>query len=118
MLDLTTEEREQIAIMDRFLAALDPQYVEKMFEQLRIMGVLREGTSGDPGLMSYEVFSTLVQQFQDQGAEMTQLRNDIQELKIDMASAVKIIHALIPKDPFQVASGEYSFFSKHNLYIN
>lgn len=117
MIELSGREREQIRTMDRFLATLDPKYVEKLFEQLRIMGVLKDGSAGDPGTMSYEVFSTLVQRIEDQDSVIVQMKLDIQELKNDIAAAARMIHSLIPADPRAAASTEYSFFSKHGLYL-
>lgn len=117
MIELSMREDEQIQTMDRFLAMLDPEYVEKLFEQLRVMGVLREGSAGDPGKMTYEVFSTLVQHMKDQDSVIEQMKIDFQELKNDMTSAARMIHSLIPADPRAAASNENSFFSKHGLYL-
>lgn len=117
MLELTMRENEQIQTMDRFLTMLDPDYVGKLFEQLRIMGVLKEGTAGDPGGRTYEVFSTLVQHINDQDSVIEQMKRDVQELKNDLLSVAKVMHALIPPDPRTVANTEHSFFSKHGLYF-
>lgn len=119
MLSLSTHHQQQIRTMDRFLASLDPEFVEKMFEQMRIMGVLKEGSDGDPGKSSpYEVFSQMVFHIQDQDSKIQQLNIDVQELKNDLHAVARLIHAVIPPDPREAAKDEYSFFSKHGIYFN
>jgi hypothetical protein len=116
MLSFSDAQNEQIQIIDRFLATLDPEYVEKLFDQLRIMGVLKEGAAGDYRGSSYELLSQLAFHIQDQDSIIEQLKVDVQTLKSDMTSVAKMIQSLIPKDPQEVASPEGAIFYKHGIY--
>lgn len=118
---LTSKHEEQVKTIDKFLSALDPEYVTKMWEQLRIMGVLRRGSAGDPGENCYpsEVFSQLVYHAQAQDMNVQSLEEKIAALENDMRTAVKMIASLIPqegKDPRLLAGTEYAFFSKYGQY--
>lgn len=118
MLTLSVEHDQQIKTMDRLLASLDPEYVEKLFEQLRIMGVLKKGSDGDPGKgSSYEALSHVVFHIQDQDSKIQQLTLDVQDLKNDLQAVARMIHAMVPSDPRTTAANEYAFFSKHGLYF-
>lgn len=119
-LNLTVEQEDRLKIMDKLLATLDPAYVAEMWEQLRIMGVLKNGSAGDPEKdSSIGVFFRLVQHFEDQNTIIERLETKLMELENDMRSSAKILAALIPadpKDPRTVASSEYGFFSKYGQY--